>query len=300
MIFRRGETRVVDNRVFLLGLDGLYREAMKPHERGELLACARRVAAQLTVPPADVPVEGYYADDIQLTEYFRLVRALQEVDESRKSEVASLRDFERLLDVTSAPLYGRPVHKGKILPVGRDPLSQALEDMWPWTVSALTGAALAVARATDDISLVGLAARIADPVVITGVRESVVLYAEIVTGVAFRPRRPKYVWKVDKELAEQARRFVDAFNALFGEQLPPPKPSRAEIYWGACQRNEILGRCVRLGRDPGGSPSYHWAICRGDTGELVAQDFWHPDVWTTARYRSALRFGGRCPKPSAH
>jgi len=59
---------VVDNRVFLLGLDKLYRDAMKRHERGELLACARRVAAPLHETPADVPVEGYYAEDEQLTE----------------------------------------------------------------------------------------------------------------------------------------------------------------------------------------------------------------------------------------
>ncbi|MBZ5538082.1 MAG: hypothetical protein LAO31_19180 [Acidobacteriia bacterium] len=162
---------VVDNRVFLLGLDKLYRDAMKQHERGELSACARDVAAALHVNPADVPVEGYYAEDQQLTEYFRLVRALQKVDESRTPAVASLREFQRLLEVTSASLYGRPQHKGKLLPVGRDPLSQALLDTQPdWTVARLTAAAHAAAHQTDDISLVGLAARIQDAVVLTAVR----------------------------------------------------------------------------------------------------------------------------------
>jgi hypothetical protein len=103
------ERRVVDNRVFLLGLDKLYRDAMKQHERGELLNCARRVATALHVKPADVPVEGYYTEDEQLTEYFRLVRALQSKDESVRSVVDSLPEFQRLLEVTSAPLYGRRV-----------------------------------------------------------------------------------------------------------------------------------------------------------------------------------------------
>src|SRR5262245_10918203 len=98
--------RVVDNRIFLLGLDELYRDAMKRHERGELLLCARRVAAALEVAPAAVPVEGYYAEDQQLTEYFLLMRALQEVSEERTQVVAALPEFQRLLDVTSAPLYG--------------------------------------------------------------------------------------------------------------------------------------------------------------------------------------------------
>src|SRR5262249_18212901 len=126
------------------------------------------------------------------------------------------------------------------------------------------------------------------------------LYAEIVSG-AFR-LRPRYVWKVDLELARHANRFIDAFSALFGEQLPPPEPAQAERYWNACEGNEILGRCVRLGHEvggPGGSQNYHWAIGRGDARDFVVQDFWHPEVWTTTRYRSALRFGGRCPEPAS-
>jgi hypothetical protein len=70
---------VVDNRVFLLGLDELFHAAMKKHESGELLACARFVAAALKVPPADVAIEGYYAEQPALTAYFRLKRGLQEV-----------------------------------------------------------------------------------------------------------------------------------------------------------------------------------------------------------------------------
>ena len=103
-----GERRVVDNRVFLLGLDHLYRRAMKQYEREELLTCARRVAATLQATPVDVPVEGYYAEDARLTEYFRLVRTLQEVDENRTSEVVDLQKYQRPLDVTSAPLFGQP------------------------------------------------------------------------------------------------------------------------------------------------------------------------------------------------
>lgn len=75
----RIERLVVNNRVFLLGLDELYRESMKTHERHELLICARETADALSVAPADVPIEGYYTEDEDLTEYFRLVRALQDL-----------------------------------------------------------------------------------------------------------------------------------------------------------------------------------------------------------------------------
>src|SRR5512136_2225950 len=93
------QPRVVDNEVFLLGLDKLYRDEMKRHERSELLICARHVAAALHVIPADVPTEGYYAEDAQLAEYFRLMRVLREVDERDTSVVDSLPEFHRLRDI---------------------------------------------------------------------------------------------------------------------------------------------------------------------------------------------------------
>ena len=286
---------VVDNRVFLLGLDNLYRSAMQRHERGELLVSARRVAATLQLTPANMPVEGYYAEEPELTEYFRLVRALQEVDESRTAEVATLREFQRLRAVMSAPLYGRPQYGGKLLPVGWDPLSQALEQTLPeWTVARLTAVACTLAQEADDISLVGLAARSRDAVVLAAMRESVVLYAGlVVTGI---PPRKKYGWKVDDELAEAARRFIGAFNELFGEELPPPDPNQAERYWWAYKTNEILGRCVRLGYNNAVLPirHYHWGICSGDGGEFEVNEFWQSEIWTTSRYRAAISPDGRC------
>jgi hypothetical protein len=45
-----------------------------------------------------------------------------------------------------------------------------------WTIAGLTAAAYAIAIRTDDCSLVGLAARSRDTVVLAATRESVVLY----------------------------------------------------------------------------------------------------------------------------
>ncbi len=291
------ERRVVDNRVFLLGLDKLYRDAMKEHERTELLSCARRVAEALQASPSKVPVEGYYAEDEQLTEYFRLLRALQEIDQERSSAVSTLPELQRLWEVTSAPLYGRPQHSSKLLPSGRDALSQALEGTFPeWTVTRLTVAAFAIAQQTDDISLVGLAALAQDTVVLTALRESVVLYAAVALGAPLEPSQPQYLWEVDEHLARQAGRFVETFNRLFREELPAPRQENAKRYWWAYDANEILGRCVRLGYYPAASPvrHYHWAIYRGADGAYAVQEFWSPEVWTTTRYRSAvLRAPGR-------
>src|SRR5262245_8171078 len=103
------ERCVVSNRVFLLGLDELYRESMKRNERDELLRCARETASALSVPPADVPIEGYYTEDDRLTEYFRLMRTLQQVPRWRDSEVADLPGFKRIRQVTESPIFGPPL-----------------------------------------------------------------------------------------------------------------------------------------------------------------------------------------------
>lgn len=289
---------VVNNRVFLLGLDALYREAIRPHESVELLACARTVASALKVRPAEVPVEGYYAEEPSLTEYFRLLRALQAVDGSRVDEVATLPAFLRLREVVGAPLFGVRPESGNLLPTCRDSLSLALLKSRPdWTIPSLTSAAARAATVTDDYSLVGLAARAKDPVVLAALRESVVLYAE---SIVFSKAPPRvFVWHVDAELAQAARGFINAFNQLFKEHLPSPEPEHAERYWEAHDQTRIVGRCVCLGRDTSSPPRhYHWAICRNVDGELNVQEFWRDELCTTATYRATLGFGGRCPDPS--
>ena len=282
---------IVDDRAFLLGLDELYRTAMKKHERNELLGCARRVAATLKVKPADVPIEGYYAEHPDLVTYFRVMRALQTQSATRAPEVESLSEFRRLLEVTSSPIFGRPVFKTLedeeeyLLPRGRDPLSAALNAALApneWTVPGLTAAASAFAERNDDFSLVGLACLARDSVVIAAVRESVVLYVEMVLGASLR--RSKYVWRVNPKLAAAAQRFIDAFNGLFGPELPPANDTYAHIF--GRQEPYIDGRCVRVGQTTDMPPAhYHWAVVKDRDGEYAVHEFWSPEIWTTERFR---------------
>jgi hypothetical protein len=283
---------VVDDRVFLLGLDSMYRDRMQEHERGELLACARSVASTLHVAPASVPIEGYYAEDQWLREYFRLMRVLQSVPEERAAEVAGP-ELQRLRQVVTAPLYGSRVNDGHLLPMGCDPLTEALGKN-PWSVPALTAAAHDIAVALDDFSLVGLAARLKDVVVLAACRESVVVYAWF--GMLSDVSRPQRVfeWRVDDELARQAARFVDVFNELFDEELPAPVADNAVHYWNACSTSDIVGRCARLGVDFDGN-HYHWAICKDDDGRAAVHEFWSAQLWTTERYKAAMGRDGRPP-----
>lgn len=100
------ETRVVDDRTFLLGLDELYRRHLRVHERGELLDCARRLCADLDLAPAQGPVEGCYVEEPELSEYFQRMRALQDLEAGSCDGVTSNSAFSRLREVTASPLFG--------------------------------------------------------------------------------------------------------------------------------------------------------------------------------------------------
>ena len=280
--------RVVDDHTFLCGLDGLYRKIMKRHERGEFLSAARIVAKTLGIGPSADPVEGYYAEDTMLREYFGLMRALQVVDRSAGERIGRLPEFLRLLELTSSPLYGEAIDRGKLFPVGRDALARALGDTFPdWTVEVLARAAQESARVHDEFSLVGLAARAGDAVLLAAFAESTVLYREMLIGAALFPEYV-YAWEVTDEIEQSAQRFASALAALLHVDLPPVSEPSAEIYWHAAQDNPMTFRCVRIGEDPDRPDRYyHWAIrpARRDGQGLEVDDFWSPDVWTTERYR---------------
>ncbi len=281
----------VDNRIFVLGLDNLYRTAMKEYESQTLLPSARVVAQRLRVQRADVPVEGYYHETSQLTEYFQLMRGLQEVSQGRESEVKNLHEFQMIWDLTNSPLYGRPQRKGKLFPVGRDPLSQALSDTSPeWSVGRLVQASNKASIQYDDISLVGLAARTQDAVILAAVRESAVLYAELITlGIHVEPEF-SFKWCVDDELAIAANRFIETFNRFVPGALPEAEAGNAEKFYKGFKDNDVIGRCVRIGKSPVGPPYYHWAIVArhvpGNQVELEIDEFWSTNIWTTEKYRS--------------
>jgi len=275
----------VTNRVLLLGLDNLYRSAMKRHESSELLECAREVTAILKVDSIDVPTEGYYTESPELTEYFQLMRGLQRQPETRATALRNSAAYARLVEVTASPLYGTPSRRDSLLPAGIDPLTAALTKSH-WTLEEVTKAAYKIAADSTGYSLVALASLARDAVALTALRESVVLYAEIVLGSAAWSE-PEYVWEVDEVIVKRSQQFVETFNRLFSETLPIPSPENASIFWEAHSRSTVMGRCVRIGTNDSVIPEehYHWAIDRTEKHELKVVEFWDKKVWTTQQYR---------------
>lgn len=288
--------RVVDNHRFLLALDEMYRERMKRLESTELLRCARTVAKALSAKPANVPIEGYYAESRQLTEYFRLLRSLQGMGRRSLPKVERSRSFMRLQEVVESGLFGPSTASDHLLGVGEDPLYAALDTIDPddWTVTRLTRAAQKAARASDDFSLPALAALAGNSVALAALRESVVLYSRKKATAGLRRPKIEYVWKVTPEVEERATSFVETFNRLFDEDLPEPSSKMARAYWSAFRGEErILGRCVNIAFDDRTSPvqRYHWAVhLRFATGKTYVYDFWEPEIWTTERYREECEY----------
>jgi len=290
--------RVVTNQVFLLGLDDLYRERMKLHEAGELLACAQAVCGELQARPATGPVEGYYTENQSLTMYFQCMRALQAMSADKRHVVEHHPAFRRLLAVASSPMFGSASEGRHLFPMMWDPLTRALEAMAPnWTIERLTSAAHDEVASSDDFSLVGLAALAKDALVLAALRETTVLYAYTV-AMSARWREPKFEWRVDDALADRANRFIATFNELFSERLPTAVPENAKRFWP--RDADIIGRCVRLGSDDRQHQvrHYHWGITADRSG-ISVRDFWSEDLWTTERFRSALEGSGALPFKSA-
>jgi hypothetical protein len=284
------EIRTIDNQVFLFGLDDIYRERMKAHEKDELLGLARQITSELELQVKDVPIEGYYSEDDDLKEYFRLIKTLQNTPITRKTDIRSIVSYNRLKKVAESPLFGSPDNSMYLISQCDDMLSITLKDtpVSGWNKQDLVHKAFVFAKESEDYSLVTLAALANDPAVLAALRETAVLYAVAVAGCA-PITEFEYQWKVDEVLEKRANKFITTFNALFGESLPEAIWNNAESFWNSCNKWKLNGRCVRIGCDDSQLPirHYHWAIENGPSG-LEVKEFWDTNIWTTEMYRKKL------------
>ena len=284
---RRTIDRQVDDRVLILAIDELYRTWIKRHEHHELLAAAKALAREAEVRPYDGEVEGRYAGDPLLEEYFRVVRALQRADEQERTHVAHMPEFARLDAVLSSPLFGSMHRTGVLLPRGMDPLAVALRSASEWTLAELVRLAHDVAEKHNDCSLIGMASAASDPVSMVALLDPTVLYFE--ESTFGNPPIPVYEWVVTPDIARRAERFVTTYTALFHEEFPLPTPENADLFGAAYyDRAGFVGRCVSLGPKQSGRGHYHWAIYLDQDGTPRVHEFWADDRWTTHQYRAAL------------
>ena len=279
---------IVDNRIFLIGLDDLFRKKQSRFEIKTLLPIVEDVQKDLHIKIRNFPIEGYYNETEELRKYFTLMRNLQQEEKDREKEITNNEAFHKLLSYTGSSLFGTSI-RNNLLPVGKDPLAKALKILYPdWTIKSIVDRAYKYALKSDDYSLAGMASLIKDEVAITALRESTVLYSEMMVGAAWFPEPPKivYEWVIDKELQKRANRFINEFNSLTGLKLPNALPKNAEVFYHAYENINILYRCVRIGANEEGKKFYHWAIDKQGDNYFV-KDFWDTKVWTTEMFRKS-------------
>ena len=290
---------IVDNQKFLLALDYLYREHMQKFEITHLLPAATELVEQLKSRIKPVPIEGYYNESEELSDYFLKMRALQATSISQKSLVENTEAYQLLASVMSSKIYGYKLIDENFFPQRFDAFTSALAEtpVTEWSIPSLTNKAYKIALKENDCSLTGLAASIQDALVLTAFRESTALYAyHLIGGVSDELPTYEYKWQVDPELASKANQFIDAFNKLTHNTLKPAQSEHAEYFYNAYISNHstLKMRCIRIGSNDSVEPMqhYHWVIDYTD-GQYSVKDIWSSTIWTTDDYIHHKYFSAR-------
>jgi hypothetical protein len=95
-------------------------------------------------------------------------------------------------------------------------------------------------------------------------------------------REPRYKddLRVNPDLEQATSRSVKTTDTFVPSALWMAGPSNAEEFYRASERDFIVGRCIRLGRE---TPVRHYCECSVDaeaSGLLELDDFWDSRAWT--------------------
>jgi hypothetical protein len=272
---------VVDDRTFVIGLCELFRQEMQSYEVASLLPLAETACEALGLPPAMVPVEGYYASSEALQRFFQLIRALQNADMRGVSHSSGVNAIEQLRRVFTSPAMGRAEESDRVLPRTSSPFGEALRILSEWSIDGLSRLTRQLVK-NDDEGLMAVAGITGDPIAICVARESVALMAEVELA---EMDMPHFTWGVSESVARVAARFVSTLAETTGIMLPKPEANASQVYGQAARDAELIGRCILIGERFGNPyPYYHWYIDARNEA-LVVKDFWSNAVWTTDSIR---------------
>ncbi|MBN1500271.1 MAG: hypothetical protein JW982_08950 [Spirochaetes bacterium] len=283
------EKKITD-QILILGLDYSCRESMKKYETGVLLSAAKKLATFLSLPINPVPIEGYYNETKELKLYFTIMRALQKVEKSILDEIINNDDYKKILQVFTSPIFGKYNFGEYIIPNVDDPINTVMKKLPPleWSAEKIINEAYDIVSNADDYSLTGIGILTKDPITITALRESAVLYVSGVQAIGnFEEPEYRYIWNVSDKVQKVCNIFINEFNKLTESSILPAVDSNAEYFNQNYIDNKIRGRCVRTGTDESGNTDrfYHWAIDVSDGYDLVFKEFWDEKLWTTEMFR---------------
>lgn len=269
---------VIDDQAFVVGLSELFRQEMKAYEVTSLLPLAESVCETLGLSPADVPIEGYYAESTELQRFFRLIRSLQNAGSGDNFPDSTQRAIYRLREVLNSPAMGRVENHDRLIARTTSAFGEALQTLSSWSIDSLSRQAQLLVR-KDDAGLLAVAAAAGNPVGLCAARETMALMADVELA---ETQLPEFDWRVSEHVAEVADRFICTLAKATGIQLPQPNATSSLAYGMAAADAELIGRCILVGERNGTPcPYYHWYIDLQD-GQPRVKDFWSDTIWTTA------------------
>jgi hypothetical protein len=279
---------IVGDFELILGLDSFYRNQMKEYETKVLLPLIIQIFQKLNISQKEYPIEGYYYESDELKNYFNYIKTLQQVSIKRKEDLQDMSGYKKLTELFCSGLYGKYEYKDNILPQTKDPIYYALESLpiEKWNVENIMNTANTIINDTDNTTIVGLGVLLKNPIIVTALRESVVLYSDFYcTGAPDFSIKyiNKYIWNVSKEIENLANKIIEIFNEICPYKIPKAIEKNAEIYYDEFTSNPIDLRCVRIGHDNFSGRNFHWAIKNQEylTSNYKFIEFWDTKLWTT-------------------
>jgi hypothetical protein len=268
---------------------------MKKYETKYLLPLVIELFKKLAITQKEYPIEGYYYESEELKNYFNYIKTFQQVSIKYKKDIQNMLGYKKLTELYCSGLYGKYEYKNNILPQIKDPIYYALESLSVenWNVKNIINEAFTIINDIGNTTIIGLGIALKNPVIVTALRESVVLYPDFYcTGVPDFTIKyiNKYIWNVSKEIENLANTIIETFNGICKYKIPKAIEKNAKIYFEEFSSNPINLRCVRIGYDDFSGKNYHWAIKNQKylTSNYKFIEFWDKNLWTTENAKNDL------------
>ena len=275
-------------------IDNKLRETMMEFEQKKLLPKARKLLKDSGIDELIelelFPIEGYYYKTKKLSNYFNIIRNLQEY-EPIFDRIENTKELKELQIITGNKLFGSiksERYDNSPLPRMKDIMTLCMEDKklfpeykhHPWNIKKIMNNLLAFY--TGNPNIVELATLINKPECLVAGCETDILYREdvMISGCASPFLLPEIVWNVDKEVQNMGINIINRLNELTNNNIPTPTEYNNGYYDNLAETPRI----ARLGYQKNTEEHYYWILERNRD----VRDLYTKDIITTESYKNEM------------
>lgn len=276
----------VNDFEFIIGLDGFYRKNMMKYESKIIFPLLNDMIKELNIELENFHIEGYYCKTKILSKYFTIVQNLKKIDIEKINLFEKYSGYNKLIEIFCSGLFGEYKYSDKIIPSIKDSINIALKNISKaqYNFKIILDYAFELLQDKQSLTLVELGILLKNPIIVTALCESTVLYREVEMLGTIIPKY-EYIWNVSKKIEEEGNRIIETFNKICPYKIPICNENNVKKYFNEFIDNEINYRCVRLAIDENGK-NYHWAIKWNRINKNYEfKEFWDEKLWTTEDYK---------------